>query len=276
MAATPGSKDNDPYAHLNPSTLERLNDELRQAELSYTTRFKQAEAIEDAALRQTKLDGLQNSFSTKQSIIRKKYGVRLRNRRTKAEIDSERLRMGWKHNSPDQPEGTPLAKRQRTDDGPSTLTPRAPESNGEPKINHISVSDMKTGLSGSNATAATADPTLPKPIALLGSSIPKSPTLPRSPTQLQSTASQQSTPAQNSLSSLQRKGYRVSSHFTQAGQATTTDATTEDQTTKQGGSATTPMVLDDAESSDSDSDEDIPASLPPRKADGTPSRQLAP
>lgn len=275
-AATP--KDHDPYAHLKPETLERLNDELRQAERSYTLRFKEAEAIEDPALRQSKLDGLQNSFSTKQSIIRKKYGVRLRNRRTKAEIDSERQRMGWKHNSPGQPEGTPTAKRQRTDDGPSNPILQAPKSNGESHMNHVSVSDMKTGLGGSNATAAMADPTRPK-----SPTLPKSPVLlkssapPKSPAQPQPIVSQQSTPAQNSLSSMQRKGYRVSSHFAQASSAVTTDIPMESPTAKQGGSASSPMVLDDAESSDSDSDEDIPASLPPRKADeAPPSRHLAP
>ncbi|KAI1768326.1 hypothetical protein GGR53DRAFT_462579 [Hypoxylon sp. FL1150] len=283
VAATP--KDHDPYAHLEPNILQQLTEELRQAELSYTDRFKQAEAIEDPAARQAKLEGLQNSFSTKQSIIRKKYGVRLRNRRTKAEIDNERQRMGWKHSSPGQPEGTPSLKRQRTDDKPPHLALQASKSNDEFKMNHVSVSDMKTGLGGSNATAAMADPTRVKPPTLPDSPmVPKSPTLsksttlPKSPTQPQSTASQQSTPAQNSLSSMQRKGYRVSSHFTQPqpSQTVTTDIPMESPKNKQGSSALSPMVLDDAESSDSDSDEDIPASLPPRKADEVPSRHLAP
>ena len=41
-----------------------------------------------------RLEGLRNSFGTRQSIVRKKFGVRLRERRTKAEILAERERMG--------------------------------------------------------------------------------------------------------------------------------------------------------------------------------------
>lgn len=241
---TPNSstKDN-PYAHLNASTRERLEEELRQAELTYSARFREAEHIPDLAQRQTRLEGLHNSFSTKQSIIRKKYGVRLRNRRTKAEIDSERLRMGWKHESLSQPEGTPSAKRQRTDDGPEEI------------INHLTVSEMTTGLRGSNATAATVDPTLPKP------SPPEQPA-----------------PAQNSLSSFQRKGYRVSSHHAQPKSVSPTDTKMEEVTPPRIGSASGPVIIEDdrSESTDDDSNDDIPASLPPpRRTSGTPPRGLA-
>ncbi|KAI0135625.1 hypothetical protein F4814DRAFT_401929 [Daldinia grandis] len=250
--STPRSlpKEQDPYAHLHPATRERLDEELRYAEITYTTRFKEAEAIQDPAQRQLKIDGLQNSFSTKQSIIRKKYGVRLRNRRTKAEIDNERQRMGWKHSSPGQAEDTPSAKRQRTDDGPSYPNPQAsPSSNSpRPRSNHIPVADMSSGLGGSSATAATTDPTLPKP-----------------------SLEQQQSPIQNSLSSLQRKGYRVSSHLSQSNQVSPTDTTMEGYTTQRSGSASAPVVVDEDDSSDTDSDGDIPANLPPRRASNTPS-----
>ncbi|KAL7629237.1 hypothetical protein AAE478_000757 [Parahypoxylon ruwenzoriense] len=256
---TPSSsaREQDPYAHLNQSTLDRLNEELRQAEISYTTRFKEAETIPDLDVRKVKLEGLQNSFSTKQSIIRKKYGVRLRNRRTKAEIDNERQRMGWKHPSPSHTEDMPSAKRQRTDDGPLRPSSQAPPPSSnvpEHKSNHLAVSDMKAGLGGSSATAATTDPTLPS------SSAPSRP----------------ETPAENSLSSYQRKGYRVSSHLAQPNQVSPTDTTMGDSTIQRGGSASAPVIVDDDEdSTDTDSDGDIPASLPPRKTSGTPSRGLA-
>ncbi|KAI0176390.1 hypothetical protein GGR52DRAFT_540770 [Hypoxylon sp. FL1284] len=277
-APTPASKDHNPYAHLNPSTLEKLNEELRQAELHYTARFKETEMIEDPAARQAKRDGYQNSFSTKQSIIRKKYGVRLRNRRTRAEIDSERQRMGWPPSSPGQSEGPPSAKRQRTDDGSSHTGLQIPKTNdAAPRMNTVSVSDMKTGLGGSNSTAATADPTLQHPPA------PPQPT-----TSQQQQQQQPSAAAPNSLSSLQRQGYRVSSHLPQPSQTSSQPAQvptpTKDvvssvensSTPKQGGTASEPMVLDDAESSDSGSDEDIPASLPPRKVEPVQSTHLGP
>ena len=94
------SKDMDPYAHLNASTKARLEEDLRQNTESYAPRFKEAEEIQDPVKKKEKLDGLHNSFSTKQSIIRKRYGVRLRMRRTKAEIAEERERLGLKHTPP--------------------------------------------------------------------------------------------------------------------------------------------------------------------------------
>lgn len=93
---TPDGAVADPYAHLSPEQLAAMQEELRLAELSYGERFRQANALPDAAERKTRLDGLANSFGTKQSLIRKKYGVRLRMRRTKAEIQAERDRMQYK------------------------------------------------------------------------------------------------------------------------------------------------------------------------------------
>ena len=84
----------DPYAHLTAQQLDAMQEELRDAELKYTAKFQDAELIPDPDERRTKLDGLRNSFGTKQSMIRKKYGVRLRERRRKAEIQAERDRMG--------------------------------------------------------------------------------------------------------------------------------------------------------------------------------------
>jgi hypothetical protein len=93
---TPNGAVADPYAHLSPEQLAAMQEELRLAELNYGERFRQANAIQDDAERKTRLDGLSNSFGTKQSLIRKKYGVRLRMRRTKAEIQAERDRMHYK------------------------------------------------------------------------------------------------------------------------------------------------------------------------------------
>ncbi|KAK8056335.1 hypothetical protein PG993_001562 [Apiospora rasikravindrae] len=66
----------DPYAHLNPDTRARLDQDLLAAEATYAPRFKEAEMIADPDERKQKLEGLQNSFSTKQSIIRKRYPFR--------------------------------------------------------------------------------------------------------------------------------------------------------------------------------------------------------
>ncbi|KAK0641650.1 hypothetical protein B0T16DRAFT_393901 [Cercophora newfieldiana] len=96
--ATPTGSPNpaDPYAHLKPEDLAKMNAELAEAEAKYAPRFKEAEQHPDENVRRQKIEGLRNSFGTKQSMIRKKYGVRLRERRTKAEIQAEKERLGIK------------------------------------------------------------------------------------------------------------------------------------------------------------------------------------
>ncbi|OAA65533.1 Zinc finger, C2H2 [Niveomyces insectorum RCEF 264] len=89
-APTPGRS---PYAHLTDEQLNALNEELKTVEIMYAERMRQAELLDDPVERRNRLEGLRNSFGTRQSIIRKRYGVRLRERRTRAEIDAERARM---------------------------------------------------------------------------------------------------------------------------------------------------------------------------------------
>ncbi|KAI0427392.1 hypothetical protein F5Y09DRAFT_350511 [Xylaria sp. FL1042] len=243
---TPSSAQDDPYSHLTPQRRAQLDEELRQTELSYVSRFKEAEEMADPMARRSKLESLHNTFSTKQSIIRKKYGVRLRVRRTRAEIEGEKSRMGLKHgpSSPVPTAETPSAKRQKSDGrfgspGRRSSISQGPQAQARTPqpTNHLSVSEMNnSGLGGSTATAATTDPTA-------------------AVTPSQRHTKEQSPP--NSLSSLQRKGYRVSSHVKQASRPAS------DSPVERHGSASTPVVLDD--SSDTETDEDIPATLPPKK-----------
>ncbi|KAK4234638.1 hypothetical protein C8A03DRAFT_18503 [Achaetomium macrosporum] len=123
-AAAPGSSQSpiaaDPYAHLSKAEMEAMNEELRQAELKYAPRFAEAEKIPDETTRRARIEGLRNSFGTKQSMIRKKYGVRLRERRTKAEIMAERERMGLKR--AEKEKARAMAQAQKNGMNPS---PRA-------------------------------------------------------------------------------------------------------------------------------------------------------
>ncbi|KAH6648533.1 hypothetical protein BKA67DRAFT_367030 [Truncatella angustata] len=271
-----GAFSDDPYAHLTPQTRARLDDELLAAEQSYAPRFKALEAVADLKERKDKMDGLQNSFSTKQSIIRKKYGVRLRKRRTAAEIDAERIRI-------QQWGSTPSGKRQRIDSGagspavwrvtqqqPPSPTPPAsttPPAVRVPLSNQTPVADMSSAeLRDISATAATTDFT----IASSENTIPRAPAPGRS------------------LSSMQRSGYRISTHNSRHSVSAeqtpepeeqeppavrsdvAIDPPTESQTPsmqppKRNGSATEPFVLDESSSEDSDSDEDIPAHVPPSR-----------
>ena len=231
-----------------------MEDELRQNEASFTPRFQEAELIKDPAERKLRIDSLHNSFSTKQSIIRKKYGVRLRVRRTKAEIDGERQRLGLKHSSPSQTTDMPSNKRQRTGQHASHPSPLE-----ETPSKHLAVSDINSGLGGSSATAALSDPTNQTALSDL---------------------TNQAAP-QNSLSSYQRKGYRVSSsHVPQRSSGSATPVHSPSDQLR--GSASAPVILDgddsggDSSDGDSDSDEEIPASLPlgGRKT-GEPAKGLA-
>lgn len=135
MGAAQKTPTSDPYAHLSEEQLAALNDELLRAEQTYSEKFREAGEIPDPGERNTQLGNLKNSFGTRQSLIRKKWGVRLRERRTRAEIEAEKARMGLsrgsKASSPAGPYGdrsTPTssqtnggsynaAKRVRTDDG---------------------------------------------------------------------------------------------------------------------------------------------------------------
>lgn len=123
------------------------------------------------------LASLKNRYNTKQSMTRKKYGIRLRERRSKAQIDAERTRL---FGSPDGPslsgqDGPPIKKVK-----PSPLGSQpegAPQPNGQADSprKRIPVTQMG-GLSGSSATAELTDPT-----TLLKSSQPRSLPLPSAP-----------------------------------------------------------------------------------------------
>ncbi len=136
----------DPYAHLSPEQRAALEDELKQAEINYGEKMRQAEGIADEAERRPRLEGLRNSFGTKQSMIRKRYGVRLRERRTKAEIDAERARMGMKSRSN---HGTG-EKRRRSVRSPSLTTQAAPGSETWPSSTQASTQKRSSAWKAAN------------------------------------------------------------------------------------------------------------------------------
>ncbi|KAK1750963.1 hypothetical protein QBC47DRAFT_392997 [Echria macrotheca] len=143
-SSTPsGSPNPDPYAHLSKADFDAMNEELHAAEEKYAPRFKEAELIPDENERRAKIEGLRNSFGTKQSMIRKKYGVRLRERRTKAEIQAEKERLGIRR-----------AEREKAK-AALTATPANPGSAAQPG----SVPARSSGASGwvaANTPRATA------------------------------------------------------------------------------------------------------------------------
>lgn len=124
----------DPYAHLTPEKLEELHEELRRLEILYRERFAAARALADPDERRSRYDGLKNAFATRQSMARKKYGVRLRERRTKEEIQAEKQRVGI---DSDHGDGSPAPSSRdasqtynaSTGQGPA-VTPASSQVNG--------------------------------------------------------------------------------------------------------------------------------------------------
>ncbi|KAB5572757.1 hypothetical protein GE09DRAFT_683610 [Coniochaeta sp. 2T2.1] len=194
-AASKGSPIVDPYSHLSKEEMDKLNAELLQAEELYAGRFQEAEAMPEGEAKRARIDSLRNSFGTKQSMIRKRYGVRLRERRTRAEILAEKERMGVRGRAARAGSGSPAPtqqqqhqhqqqtptssawtaanrmvsvdltaddstasrKRRRMDEGGGYISPYPPMQTGPT----TRVSEMAGGLTASSATGAIHDPTLP-------------------------------------------------------------------------------------------------------------------
>ncbi|KAL1866758.1 hypothetical protein VTK73DRAFT_4550 [Phialemonium thermophilum] len=258
------SKIGDPYAHLSPEQLRCMNEEMHDAELLYAAKMRDAEAIPDPEQRRSRLDGLRNSFTSKQSMIRKKYGVRLRERRTRAELEAERERM-LKRSSPSSTpskdigragangthpasgdDGSPDAKRRRLDEhgnsGPVSSQTPATQGPLPSPAKHVVVADVEGKSSSASATQhqpSLSNPTTqmatPKEKVLereeLHHSELKSPSETRRPDGLEDAAQTQAIP--------------------QAAEGNVN-----------GTSDTKPVVIDIDGDSDSDDDEDIPAKLP--------------
>ncbi|PSS00658.1 hypothetical protein BD289DRAFT_450233 [Coniella lustricola] len=261
---TPGLKSadgtiSDPYAHLSPEQLSAMREELREAELKYSDRMRQAMLNPNEDERRTKLDGLANSFGTKQSIIRKKYGVRLRMRRTRAEINAERHRMQYKTASELQAE---LDHGQRRGPGRPAL---AAHRNGS----------SRTGLrTPSQSVSKGAEAAVNQPAArvvTLASSAPVPQPKSENPEmQVSMRLGKRHFSGDGELPQSKRTAYSEMGGLGGAtAEAETMDPTRAKEKPRAPGTVNEPVTLDDSDSnetetdssSDSD-DEDIPAQLP--------------
>ena len=162
---TPG---NDPYSKLTPQQRQDFEKEMKEAEEHYGQLMRDAMKLPEPD-QTNKLVSLKNRYNTKQSITRKKYGIRLRERRSKAQIAAERTRLFGSADGPSlSGRNANAPKRARTSEGgSSTPTAQPSSSQTEPPRKRVPISEMG-GLTGSSATAETTDPT-----ALLTSSQPR-------------------------------------------------------------------------------------------------------
>ncbi|KAK5990797.1 hypothetical protein PT974_09070 [Cladobotryum mycophilum] len=146
---------NDPYAHLTQERREAFEDEMKRAEEKYGNLMREAMSL--PALEQgERLAKLKNSYNTKQSTTRKKYGIRLRERRTVAEIEAEQQRL---LGTPSEEASEQPAKRARIDsDGQSVVTKSYSSTPASSPRKRVPMTEMG-GLTGSSATAELVDPT---------------------------------------------------------------------------------------------------------------------
>lgn len=156
---TPRPKD---MSHLTAPQVEALLAELRRAELDFKGKIDSVNSSGlDEAEAQKKLTSLRNSYACKQSTIRKKYGIKLRQRRNQAEMDAERERMGYggapRMTTPRPDQHSDKRARINANGDAATTQSSQPEA---PRLKQVAVSEMGGGLTGSNATAATEDPTM--------------------------------------------------------------------------------------------------------------------
>lgn len=228
--STGKGKIQDPYGHLLPEDRKRLADDLADAEAHYGQLMQKALELPEPQ-REEELAKLKNSFNTKQSTTRKKYGVKLRERRTRAEIDAERERLLQAKHKSDQLQEThtphsgsmPSAKKARINgegDSASIVQPDISSIAEDSPRKRVALADMG-GLGTSAATAEHTDPTAPAP--------PKSHMGPYQQSQPQGSASK-------TAAGLQKDG-----------------------------GPDDPMQIDessDSEDSDSEEDDDIPATAP--------------
>ncbi|KAF4512438.1 hypothetical protein G6O67_001578 [Ophiocordyceps sinensis] len=138
----------DPYAKLGVDERRRFELEMQKAEDHYGGLMREAMKL-PAPQREHELSKLKNSYNSKQSVTRKKFGIRLRERRSKAEIESERLRLAGVVSPSDGHARPP--KRPRFSEMSSAS--RGPESPA------AAVSGLNGGLAGSTGTAEHTDPT---------------------------------------------------------------------------------------------------------------------
>ncbi|UKZ92703.1 uncharacterized protein TrAFT101_007644 [Trichoderma asperellum] len=153
---TPSPSGNDPYAKLTPADRIKFEAEMKGVDDHYIALMKEASEKLPPGQREEELAKLKNRYNTKQSNTRKKYGIRLRERRANADVDRS-----W---------NTSAAKRARVDNGPAgpvqpvpinrqaeIVQPSFPSVKESPRM-RVPLSKMG-GLSASSATAELVDPT---------------------------------------------------------------------------------------------------------------------
>ncbi|KAL2758899.1 hypothetical protein ACRALDRAFT_1055609 [Sodiomyces alcalophilus JCM 7366] len=160
------------FNEISPAANASLEQELQVAKDTYRLRAEEARrTVTDKEELQRQMVSFRNCMNSRMSTIRRRYGVRIRERRSQKELDEER---SWFELSPPKSDagssqtGTPTPSYPRagekrpngTVDDRADKRPRLDGAAAPPvPLNTLSVSEMNGGLQGTSATAAVHDPT---------------------------------------------------------------------------------------------------------------------
>lgn len=117
---SPSSKD--PYSHLSPNARQAFDTAMAIVEHKFAEEIKKAMTLSGDAQR-AEIARVKNLFNNKQSMTRKKFGIRLRERRSRAEIEDERAR--WLSSRPGTPASTGKRAFSEVDGTPNSTGNRA-------------------------------------------------------------------------------------------------------------------------------------------------------
>ncbi|KAK2596192.1 hypothetical protein QQS21_006397 [Conoideocrella luteorostrata] len=149
------------YSHLSAKDRANFEAAMKQGEEKYGAEMR---AVKEGNLtrseQESELLKIKNRFCTRQSITRKKYGVKLRERRSKAELDAEVKRIVT-DSAPTSSQNGPAAKKSRNNTGgESTITSWSSDLERAVDLpRRVPVGEMG-GLGNPAATAEHTDPTV--------------------------------------------------------------------------------------------------------------------
>jgi hypothetical protein len=152
----------DVYASLTPQQQRSFDAEMKHAEDMYGAQMREAMTLPPPQA-EIELNKIKNRLNSRQSNLRKKYGIKLRDRRTRAQIDADNARIAANSPIPSSTQGT---KR------PASVQADSPRK-------RVPLSEM-SGLTGAAASAEMTDPTLnmtpaqPRPSSQAASQAPMS------------------------------------------------------------------------------------------------------
>ncbi|OAQ99987.1 hypothetical protein LLEC1_01834 [Akanthomyces lecanii] len=160
----------DPYGHLTPTSRQAFDTAMATIEHRFADEMKKAMKF-PADAQKAEIARVKNLFNNKQSMTRKKFGIRLRERRARSEIEDERAR--WLSSRPGTPastgkrafsevEGTPNSTGNRARSEVRVTSASAGERDstsrqGTPK--RILLSETGNGAPGSSRTTDLTDTT---------------------------------------------------------------------------------------------------------------------